>query len=180
MLDIILILLLLFGLFIGLARGFILQLLHLIGFITAFVVAAIYYDDLADILELWLPYKEITKNAWPEFLQALPLEMAFYSIVSFAIIFFAVKIVLQIIANMLDFVASIPLINIVNKLLGAVLGFLEVYLLAFIILFVLALTPVEGIQTAINNSSIALLVLEKTPYFSGKLFDLINTYVSNL
>ncbi|WP_405100700.1 CvpA family protein [Oceanobacillus sp. FSL H7-0719] len=180
MLDIILIVLLLFGLFIGLARGFILQLLHLVGFITAFVVAAIYYDDLAGMLELWLPYQEIKNNAWADFLNALPLEMAFYSIVSFAIIFFAVKIILQIIANMLDFVASIPLINIVNKLSGAVLGLVEVYLIAFIILFVLALTPVEGIQTALNNSFIAMLMLEKTPYFSGKVFDLIQTYVSNL
>ena len=178
MLDIILIILFLFGLFIGLNRGFILQLLHLIGNIAAFIVATIYYDDLADRLELWLPYQELTTDgAWADFLQMLPLELAFYSIVSFAIIFFAVKIILQIIATMLDFVASIPIIRTVNKSLGAVLGFLEIYLISFVILFVLALTPVEGIQTMINNSSIALFMVEKTPYFSDKLFELLQTYV---
>ena len=179
MLDIILIILLLFGLFIGLNRGFILQLLHLIGYIAAFIVATIYYDDLADRLELWLPYQELTDGVWADFLQMLPLELAFYSIVSFAIIFFAVKIILQIIATMLDFVASIPIIRTVNKSLGALLGFLEIYLIAFVILFVLALTPVEGIQTMINNSSIALFMVEKTPYFSDKLFELLQTYVVN-
>lgn len=180
MLDLILIILLLFGLFIGLNRGFILQLFHLIGFITAFVIAAMFYDDLAVELELWVPYQQLANHElWPDFLQALPLETAFYSIVSFAIIFFAVKIILQIIATMLDFVAAIPLIRSVNKSLGAVLGFLEIYLIAFVILYVLALTPVESIQTMINNSSIAIFMLEKTPYFSDKLFELIETYVMN-
>lgn len=177
MLDFILIILLLFGIFIGLNRGFILQLLHLISFIAAFIVAAMYYDDLADKLELWLPYKELNRSEWPEFLQMLPLEAAFYSIVSFAIIFFAVKIILQIIATMLDFVAALPLLNIVNKSLGGVLGFLEVYLIIFVILFVLALTPMETVQNLINNSGIALFMLEQTPYFSSKLFELIRTYV---
>ncbi|WP_060669393.1 CvpA family protein [Oceanobacillus caeni] len=58
---------------------------------------------------------------------------------------------------MLDFVASIPVINSVNKLLGAVLGFIEVYLIAFIILYILALTPVETVQGWITGSPIALL-----------------------
>jgi uncharacterized membrane protein required for colicin V production len=178
MFDLILIITLLFGIFIGLNRGFILQFFHLIGFITAFIVAAFFYDNLAEELKLWIPYQDLTnQELWPDFLQMLPVESAFYSIVSFAIIFFAVKIVLQIVATMLDFVASIPLIKSVNKILGAALGFLEVYLIAFIILFVLALTPVEWVQTTINNSSIALFILEKTPYFSSKLFELIQTYV---
>lgn len=178
MLDLIIIILLIFGLFIGLNRGFILQLLHLIGFITAFILAAKYYDDLAVKLELWIPYREVSdQGKWAEFLQSLPLELSFYGIISFGIIFFAVKIVLQIVATMLDFVASIPLIRSVNKLLGAALGFVEVYLITFVILFILALAPVEFVLDAINNSSIALFMLEKTPYFSEKLFELITTYV---
>lgn len=179
MLDLILIIILLIGLFIGLNRGFILQFFHLIGFITAFIVAAIYYRDLAERLKLWIPYKELSDHEmWPDFLQTLPVETAFYSIVSFAILFFAVKIVLQIIATMLDFVAAIPLISSVNKILGALLGFLEIYLIVFILLFVFALTPIEWIQSLINNSGIALFMLEKTPYFSNKLFELIQTYVT--
>lgn len=177
MLDLILMILLLFGLFIGLNRGFILQLFHLIGFITAFIIAATYYDDLANRLELWIPYKELSENIWPEFLQGIPIEMAFYNIISFAVIFFAVRIILQIVASMLDFVAAIPLIKPVNKILGAVLGFVEIYLIAFILLYVLALTPIETVQSSINNSSLALLILEQTPYFSNKLFDLVKVYL---
>lgn len=178
MFDLILLVILVFGIFMGLNRGFILQFFHLIGFIGAFIIAALFYDDLAAELELWVPYQELSSHElWPDFLQGLPLETAFYTIISFALIFFAAKIVLQILAAMLDFVASIPLISSVNKVLGGVLGFLEVYLIVFVVLFVLALTPVELIQSWINNSSLALFMLEETPYFSSKLFELIQTYV---
>ena len=180
MLDLILFILLLFGIFIGLNRGFILQFFHLIGFIVSFIVAALYYDKLAEELELWIPYMELSNHElWPEFLRVLPLENAFYTIVSFAIIFFVVKIILQIIATMLDFVASIPLIKLVNKTLGGMLGFVEVYLVSFVVLYVLALTPLESIQLLINDSSIALFMLENTPYFSEKLFGLLETHVLN-
>lgn len=177
MLDFILFIMLLFGFFMGLKRGFILQLLHLTGYIIAFIVAVKYYDVLGPKLSLWIPYPELSEeSAWAVFLQSLPLETAFYNAIAFAIIFFAVKIALQIIASMLDFVASIPIIKSVNKILGSVLGFLEVYLLLFILLYILALTPVETIQNWISNSSIAVFIIEKTPYFSEKLLELWFTY----
>src|SRR6478609_10333569 len=121
MFDLIIIVLLLFGFLIGLKRGFILQLFHLVGFIIAFILAAKYYDVLAERLALWIPYPELSSDSsWADFLQALPLENGFYNAISFAIIFFAVKILLQIIASMLDFVASLPILNSVNKLLGSI------------------------------------------------------------
>jgi uncharacterized membrane protein required for colicin V production len=42
----------------------------------------------------------------------------------------------------------------------------------FIVLYILALTPVASIQSWINDSSIALGMLENTPYLSEKLKDL--------
>lgn len=172
MFNLVLLLFLMFGFFMGLKRGLILQILHLVGFIVAFAVAAMYCDDLGPKLALWIPYSELPESTWASFLQTLPLEKGFYNAVAFVLIFIAVKIFMQIIASMLDFVASIPVINSVNKLLGAVLGFIEVYLIAFIILYILALTPVETVQGWITGSPIALFIVEQTPYFSGKILDL--------
>ncbi|WP_087971850.1 CvpA family protein [Oceanobacillus rekensis] len=180
MLDVIIIVLLIFGFLMGLKRGLILQILHLGGFIIAFIVAAMYYDELGARFALWIPYPELSnESAWADFLKSMPLETAFYNAIAFAIIFFAVKLVLQMIASMLDFVASIPIISSINKLLGAVLGFLELYLILFILLYILALTPMDGIQTAINNSSIALYIIEQTPYFSEKILDLWFSYTGD-
>ncbi|ASK63020.1 hypothetical protein CFK37_13130 [Virgibacillus phasianinus] len=181
MVDIILLIMLIFGFFVGLKRGFILQLFHLIGFIAAFIVAALYYDQLASRLALWIPYPELPdESAWADFLQNMPLEIAFYNAIAFAIIFFAVKIVLQIIASMLDFVADLPVLHSVNKLLGAILGFIEIYLILFIILYILALTPLSTVQSYVNDSWVAMFIVEHTPLFSEKLKDLWFTHVESL
>ncbi|UJL45009.1 CvpA family protein [Virgibacillus sp. NKC19-16] len=180
MFDVILIIFLIFGFLIGLKRGFILQLFHLVGFIAAFIAAILYYDDLGARLSLWIPYPELSDGAWADFLESLPLENAFYNAIAFAIIFFAVKIILQIIASMLDFVAYLPILKSVNKILGAVLGFIEIYLILFIVLYILALTPIDTIQSWITNSSIAMFIIENTPYFSGKITELWFEHVAGL
>ncbi|MEC5421992.1 CvpA family protein [Virgibacillus sp. C22-A2] len=181
MFDIIIVILLIFGFLIGLKRGLILQLVHLIGFVVAFIVATMYYDRLGPVLSLWVPYPDLSDDsAWAEFLHALPLENGFYNAIAFVLIFIAVKIVLQIIASMLDFIASLPILNSINKILGAVLGFVEVYLLLFIALYILALTPIAGIQDWINDSSIALNILENTPYLSEKIRELWFLNIVNL
>ncbi|NBJ68953.1 MULTISPECIES: CvpA family protein [Clostridia] len=180
MVDILLLLLLIVGFLIGLKRGFILQLFHLIGFIAAFIAAALYYDDLGPKLSLWIPYPDLNENGkWAAFLQDLPLESGFYNAIAFLLIFIAVKIVLQIIASMLDFVASFPILNSVNKLLGAILGFVEIYLILFILLYIVALIPVAQIQTWINDSAVALFIIEHTPYFSGEIKELWFTHVAD-
>lgn len=181
MINLILIGLLVFGFLIGLKRGFILQSFHLIGFFVSFIVAAMYYDHLAPHVDLWIPYPELSdESSWAIFLQALPLESGFYNAISFAAIFFVTKIVLQIIASMLDFVADLPILHSVNKISGAVLGFLEIYFILFIVLFILALTPLESVQSWINDSSVAIFIIEQTPYFSDRIHDLWFTYVESL
>lgn len=181
MVNLILTGLLVFGFLIGLKRGFILQFFHLIGFFVSFIVAAMYYDQLSPHLALWIPYPELSSDSsWAIFLQALPLESGFYNAISFAIIFFVTKLVLQIIASMLDFVADLPILHSLNKILGSILGFLEVYFILFIILFILALTPLASVQSWINDSSVAIFIVEHTPYFSDKIYDLWFTFVDGV
>ena len=173
MVNIIIIVLLLFGFLMGLRRGFILQILHLTGFAVAFMVAVLYYDKLASRLVLWIPYPELSSDSlWAVFVQSSPLKQGFYNAIAFAIIFFATKIILQIIATMLDFVADLPILNSVNKLLGSVFGFVEVYLIVFVVLYILALAPVDFIQEQISDSSVARLIIEKTPFLSEKVQEL--------
>lgn len=167
MFSIIILLVLLFGFLIGLKRGFILQLMHLIGYVASFIVASLLFRKLASHLALWIPYPDLGSDSlWAIFLSSQPLENAFYNAISFAIIFFATKIILQIIASMLDSLANLPILRQVNKLLGAILGFVEVYLIVFIILYILALVPIESIQTKIKSSFLATLIVEYTPILS--------------
>ncbi|WP_281658312.1 CvpA family protein [Halobacillus sp. Cin3] len=173
MIDLLLLFLLFIGILTGLKRGFILQLFHLIGFIVAFVVAVIYYDDLSPKLTLWVPYPELPADAsWAVFLDNLPLEQAFYNAVAFAILFFGAKIVLHIIASMLDFVSELPILNSLNTLLGGILGFVENYVILFVVLYIAALVPVAGVQSALDGSLLAQLIIEHTPMLSNELENL--------
>jgi len=129
-----------------------------------------YYDDVASKLELWIPYPELmSDSSWAVFLENLPLEAAYYNAIAFGAIFFVTKIVLQIIATMLDFIADLPLLSMINSLLGAVLGFVEAYLLLFVLLYIFALAPVPFVQDLISTSHIATYIIEETPVVSEKL-----------
>ena len=79
------------------------------------------------------------------------LEDAYYRAIAFVVIFFAVKILLQIIGSMLDFVAQIPVLKQLNIWAGGLLGFLKYILLSFIFLFIAALLPIEAIQSDLNR-----------------------------
>lgn|SRR5690625_3026339 len=167
MISILILFVLIFGFFMGLKRGFVLQVMHLLGFIISFIVATVLFRKLAHHLALWIPYPELSDDAvWAVFLNTMPLENAFYNAISFAIIFFATKVILQVIASMLDFLANLPVLRSVNKLLGAILGFVEVYFITFIVLFILALLPVGTVQLKIQGSFVARMMIEHTPILS--------------
>jgi uncharacterized membrane protein required for colicin V production len=172
MVSSIIVILLILGLLIGLKRGFIMQVLHLTGFIISFIIAVLFYKSLSPILMIWIPYPEIGTEGLGAIFGTLPLETAFYNGISFVFIFFVSKIILQIIANMLDFLAELPILHSVNRLLGAILGFLETYFILFILLYILALVPIDTIQEHMNNSSVAQFMVEKTPLLSEQIKEL--------
>jgi uncharacterized membrane protein required for colicin V production len=175
MIDIILLLILIGGFLIGLRRGLILQIVHLTGFIASFIVAYLYFDDLAPRLKLWIPYPANTlelDQTFAIFLGAFNMESAYYRAIAFAILFFGIKIFLQIIGSMLDFLADLPILRTINRWFGGALGFVEVYLLVFIFLYIAALVPIDYVQSSIDGSFMAKTIVENTPVFSEKIKEL--------
>ncbi|HJV16206.1 MAG TPA: CvpA family protein [Bacillales bacterium] len=180
MLDLAIIILLIMGYFIGLKRGFILQLFHLTSFIIAYIVAYIYYDQLAPKLTLWIPYPDFGgDSALKLFSEASHMEDAFYRAIAFVIIFFVVKILLQIIGAMLDFIAHLPILRQLNVWAGGLLGFSEVYLILFILLYIAALIPMEVFQSPLENSALASQIVNHTPILSQQIKHLWIEYIAN-
>ncbi|WP_062104463.1 CvpA family protein [Bacillus niameyensis] len=170
MVDLAIVIILIIGFIVGLKRGFILQLLHMIGFIGSFIVAYLYYDELAPKLKLWIPYPDVgSGETFKMILDGANFDEAFYRAIAFVIIFIAARIVLGIIGSALDIVASLPVIKILNIWAGGILGLVEMYLFLFILLYISALLPVEIVQNALQDSALADTILKKTPYFSAEL-----------
>ncbi|WP_096202745.1 CvpA family protein [Bacillus sp. FJAT-45350] len=173
MLSLLILILLISSYFIGLRRGLILQLVHLVGFIAALIVAYVFYKDLAFYIRLWIPYPQLSPDSPVTMLiEALNFETVYYSGIAFAILFIATKIFMQIIGSMLDFLARLPILRTFNRWTGGVLGFLEVYLIIFVLLNVAALIPIEFIQSMLNRSLLAQLIINHTPFLSDWLKDL--------
>ncbi|MEK9199061.1 CvpA family protein [Ureibacillus sp. FSL E2-3493] len=172
MLDIILLIIFAASLLVGLKRGFIVQAIHLASFFVALIVAYIYYKPLAEKFVLWIPYPGVTdSSSMVLVLDSLNVDETFYRIIAFAVIFFAVKIALQILGSVFDFITYFPILNSVNRILGAILCFIEFYFILFILMYVLALIPMGPIQNMMDGSFIANLMLEHTPIFTDMVRD---------
>jgi len=170
MIDLALLFILLTGFMIGLKRGFILQFIHMTGFIIAFIVAYMNYENLAPKLRLWVPYPSFgDEETMKMIFEAANLDEAYYRAVAFALLFFATKIIMQIIGSMLDFVAQLPLLRSMNRWAGGALGFVEVYLIVFILLYIGALIPVESLQMRLQDSFMATVIVKRTPFLSEML-----------
>ena len=173
MLDLVIVAILLIGLLVGLKRGFILQTIHMTGFIVAFIVAYVYYDELAPKLHLWIPFPTMgDTSSFQMLFDSVGLDTAYYNAIAFAIIFFITKIAWHMLGSMLDFIAHLPILKQLNHWGGGILGFMEVYLLMFIILYIAALLPMDAVQGSINGSILAETIIKDTPFLSEQVKEL--------
>jgi uncharacterized membrane protein required for colicin V production len=159
--------------FIGRRRGFILQIIHLISFVVAIVVAYTYFGELASYIRLWIPYPQFSSDSTVGMIiNTFNAESVYYSGIAFAILFFGTKIVLHLIGSMLDFLAHLPILRSVNQLLGGIFCFIEAYLILFVLLFVAALVPIDLVQDIMQGSIVVQLMLNHTPFLSEWLKEL--------
>lgn len=167
--DIIIIVILLLGAFIGFRRGFTTQLLSLCGFVVVVMAAFLFKNPVSAYLYEHLPFFN-----FPGLLSGISVvNILMYEVIAFFIIFIVLYIILKVIVmvshlfeKLLD--ATI-LLGIPSKLLGAVLGIFENYLVAFIILYIVSL-PFFDIDM-VKKSKLRTQILEKTP--------VLNSYVES-
>ncbi|AJH78289.1 CvpA family protein [Heyndrickxia coagulans] len=168
MVNMAIIILLVLGFLNGKRKGFILQAVHITGFVIASAVAYILYDDLAEKLKLMIPYPSFNRDSsFALLMHEGNMETAFYRIIAFAILFFAVRIILNIVGSSLTFLAQLPVLKQVNGWAGGILGFAELYLILFIVLYIGSLLPVDEIQSALKGSAVAEGMIKNTPYISA-------------
>jgi uncharacterized membrane protein required for colicin V production len=171
--DGILVALLIAGIFMGLKRGFILQAVHLIGFIVAYIVAFNFFDDFIPVVQSFIPYPFESEDAMATmFMGMINMETMYYSALSFAILFFGTKIALQIVGYSLHLFAQLPVLKTANRLLGAILGFVELFIILFVLIHVLLYIPWETGHAWLEGSLLASWMIEHTPYFSERLQEL--------
>lgn len=174
MISLVILLFLALGTMTGVRRGVVLQAGHLLSLIISFIVALSFYDELAEKFKLWIPYPSTLDDAGIDLTMfsipsSVGLDEVFYKVFWFIVLFFATKIVLSIIIAMFDSLTNIPVLKQVKGLLGGVFGFIEMYIFIFLVLFLAAFAPVQSIQDAIADSSLASFMIQHTPVLADWL-----------
>lgn len=144
----------------GAKRGFTYQLIKMIGTILIIIIAYLFKDMFAHFLADNLNFINLDKN----------ISIIIYKFISFTLLFMILKFILILllkVSKVFEHILNATIIlGIPSKILGGVLGFIEYYIYAFIILLILCL-PIFKID--INKSKVASYILKDTPVISKKI-----------
>ena len=177
--DLIIIILILFGAVIGFKRGFTKSLVSAVGLIAIVIIAFLLKNPVSTVLYEHLPFFQfggVIKGV-------TVLNIALYELLAFVIVLAILGIVLKILmiaTSIFERILTLTIIlGIPSKILGAIIGALEWFILVFIGLYVLNM-PVVNVKE-INNSTLAPKILNNTPILSGVIKDtnaVINEFAS--
>jgi uncharacterized membrane protein required for colicin V production len=155
-LDIVIVCLFIVSIVIGYLRGFVKQLVSIVGWFIAYLVAYLFYDDMAPVLQSWVPFS--SKDALTEYsgiVSDLRIDTYIYNAIAFALLFFGSRMIITVVGYFLHGVVSLPGIRFFNRLGGVLLALVEAAVIVIIGLIVLEALPSERIAFLLDHSLIA-------------------------
>ena len=172
--DILIIIFIALGAAIGFKNGAIKTGVNFVGICIVTIIAFIFKDKLMIIMYENLPFF----NFFGLIKGLNAVNILLYQLIAFLIIFIALTFVLKIIigvSGILEWLLKQSIfLNVPSKVLGTLIGAVQYYLYAFVILFVLSF-PIFNIKV-ISNSKIATDMLNDTPIISEYTKDTAQTY----
>lgn len=141
--DVTILIIILFNIFLGYRRGVIAEVLTLVGLVTAIFVSIFWYTDLSLFL--------MKQFQW---------DQTLLNILSFIVIFVFVIIVFRLMENILKRITALLLLNWINNLGGAFFGLIRGSVIVSLLLFLLNVIPLPiEIQQQVQQSMLAELSL---------------------
>lgn len=160
-LDIIIVILIILGTYMGARKGLLKSLVGLVGLIAIIIISYSLRIPLANILIDKLPFFEFSGA-----LAGLTsLNILFYNIIAFVIIFILLYCVLNVIMSLTGFIDTLLKFTVIwvipSKIGGALLGFIESWLFVFLALFILV--QFNFTTSFVTDSKVGNFVLDHTP-----------------
>jgi len=175
LLDIILLIIIGLSVFEGIKRGLIRQLIQLAGVIAAFVIASRYGVALGQMLSGVLKFEEYAASLNTPFLNPEAVASILYNALGYIILFFAVLLAAWIIAAVVGTVAKLPVLGAMDKVGGLAIGLIRGALIVLVAVWILNLLPIPSIESAVQSSQIAQVLLGVAPGLYQRLRDLIGS-----
>ena len=163
--DVIIVLSLIMGAVLGYKSGFLKSSVEAIGALAAIILAFYLKNLLAPILFRFCPFFHFSG----EFKGLIVLNLFVYEVIAFLIIFALLIIVVKVLVQLtekfekvLDFTI---ILGIPSKIFGAVFGFIEAYIVVFLLLFVFSQLSFSAI--VLHDSKLTTPILTYTPILSN-------------
>lgn len=159
--DIVIILIIALCTFLGFKKGVIKSLVQLIGTAAVLILAYSFKGILANFLMSFMPFFNFIGY---EGITAI--NILIYEMLSFIVIFVLLYCILNILLSLSGLIETLLKVTVIlalpSKILGALVGFLEGVILAFMITFILLHAgPVEKF---VMESQTGIILLERTPF----------------
>lgn len=139
---------------IGTMRGFLKEVLSLVSWAVAFIVANMYGGQLAPMLPSSLPGETVRL------------------IIAFVVIFLAVRIAMALLAKTVDALISVGGLSGLNRMLGSLFGLARGLLIAIIAVFLCGMTTIPQQpfwQNAMFSPMAERAVMKVLPYLPDKM-----------
>ncbi|KRK89154.1 CvpA family protein [Lentilactobacillus sunkii] len=163
------ILILIFGFLRGLHRGFVAEILSLIGFVLATFVSLVATSPIAAFIN-----DAVFKSGDNQTAQLV------VKWVIFALLFGLVWRLIRVMRNLLTPLTKLPIVHQLNSLLGGFADIIIKYLIIFILLNFLLIFPSETIQEQYQQSEVSQWIVKKTPILSDKMIQIWNQHSSEV
>lgn len=160
--DVVIILFLLMGAVVGFKKGVIKSIVSFVGTILVLILSFTLKNPLSVFLYTYLPFLNVGIAV---------LNILIYEGIAFLILFVLFSSILRIIIKISGIIETLLkftiILGIPSKILGAIFGFLEMYIFTFVVLFLLAQFNVHN--SLITDSKVANFILGKTPFVSSAM-----------
>lgn len=154
----------LLGLWTGYRQGLMLQLVKLVTLVASYGVAFLFYKPLAQKLTEWFPIAtQSGKDIFSSVAGVLPIQQMIYSSISFALLFIGAGIVLRWVGSILNEVAKLPILSIINRLGGGFLGLVKSSIIILLLLVIAYALPLPAVHQAIDGSMLGSYAVKKSP-----------------
>ena len=172
MLSLLLILLLIYGFYIGARRGLAMEAFYAVGYAIFFGLALLTFKSWGPKFEMIVPYPSANLGSEFAFFSTkvgMELDDAFYRAFAFIFICFIGWIIVRFVGLYFKRLTYFPMYSDVNLLSGGIIGFVVTYVSIFMVLLLVAMIPVPGFQHALQHSFVASAMIKSTPVLTAML-----------
>lgn len=145
------------------------QALATLGYIISFIIAFLLYKPLSKTLNLWIPYPSANYNSKFAFFDqnvGLTLDKTFYAAIAFTLVLIIGCMIWHFFMHGFDNLKYIKIDPKVNAWSSVILSFCITLINVYLLIFILATIPMQGLQQSLEKSTLVNLILRYTPGIS--------------